>query len=310
MSIVSKLLASTVVATVSLSATAYGAENMTTQEIKDGFRKHAAMTQLHRWYLLYEQPKYGIENQLDILGKNIVVKSGLGEAKGHEQYSKRVKEIPTSWENAHDVKSVDIKINDDGMVELKASVIYQNKGALKDGGIRTADLSYTTSLKQTDSVLPQFTSIEISQNSDGTTEKFVPEYANNRMLSLVHYWLALIEDPSRDPQPVQEILADGFSLNFSSGAIIDFEGFKTWLAGPGSAVIASTHKIGNFSQESIGKNQYRITMTFDWNGILPNKSEMMAKTKHVWTVVDNPTERFARIKTVDVEILEPFKPKG
>ena len=51
-------------------------------------------------------------------------------------------------------------------------------------------------------------------------------------------------------------------------------------------------------------------MTFDWNGILPNATEMTAKTKHTWIVIDDPTERFARIKTMDVEVLEPFKPKG
>lgn len=283
---------------------------MTTQEIKEGFRKHAALTQLYRWYLLYEEPKYGIENQLDILDKDVTVKSGLGEAKGHEQYAKRVKQIPTTWKNAHDVKSTAVTLGEDGSITMTANITYLNEGLLKDGGVRSADLTYTTVLKATDTVLPDFTSIEIAQNSEGKAEAFVSEYDNNRMRSLVHYWLALIEDPSRNPEPVREILADGFSLNFSSGAITDFDGFKAWLAGPGSSVVASTHEIGDFSQEGIGENQYKVSMTFDWNGILPNKAEMTAKTKHTWVVIDDPTERFARIKTVDVEVLEPFKPKG
>ncbi|MCY6380752.1 hypothetical protein [Hoeflea prorocentri] len=310
MAATSKILTTSLVAALVLSVPAIGAETMTTEEIKNGFHKHAALTQLHRWYLLYEEPKYGIDNQLDILDTNVTIKSGLGEATGHEQYAERVRQIPASWQNAHDVKSTDMTIGEDGSVNLMATITYLNKGVLEDGGVRSAELSYTTTLAPTDTVLPKFTSIEIVQDSDGTAAEFVSEYGNNRMRSLVHYWLALIEDPSRNPEPVKEILADDFSLNFSSGAITDFDGFKAWLTGPASAVVASTHKISDFSQESVGDNEYRVSMTFDWNGILPDQTEMTAKTRHTWLVVDDPSERFARIKTVDVEVIEPFRPKG
>ena len=282
---------------------------MSTTEIKNGYKQHAALAQLHRWYLLYEEPKYGIANALDILDKDIRVKSGLGEAKGHEQYAARVKQLPTTWKNAHDVKSTNVTINDDGSMLLTTDITYLNQGLLNDDAVRSAKLSYTMSLTSSDSVLPKFTDIEIEQNSEGTAEAFVPRYAQNRLRSVVHYWLALIEDPSRNAEPVKEILAENFSLNFSSGAITDFEGFSKWLAGPGSQISASTHKVSNFSFKPLGDDRYEVEMDFDWNGILPNGKEMTAKTHHNWTVVDDRTERFARIQKVDVKVLEPFAPK-
>lgn len=291
-----------------IASPAFGADPMSTEEITAGYKKHAALTQLHRWYLLYEEPRYGIENQLDILTEDVRVASGLGEAKGHDQYAERVQQIPTEWQNAHNVKSTGVEIAEDGTVSLSANITYLNQGLLPDGAVRSADLTYTTTLVPSDGVLPKFADIEIAQNSEGTTEAFVSEYGDNRMLSLVHYWLALIEDPARDPEPVREILVEDFSLNFSSGAITDFDGFKDWLAGPGSAVKASTHEIGDFMQEETSENTYKVTMTFDWNGIAPNDTHLLAKTRHSWVVEDDPTERFARIKTVDVEVLEPFRP--
>jgi hypothetical protein len=36
---------------------------------------------------------------------------------------------------------------------------------------------------------------------------------------------------------------------------------------------------------------------------------MIVKTRHRWAVMDIPAERFARIKSVDVEVLKPFAPK-
>ncbi len=291
------------------ASVAIGAEMMSTTEIKQGFQKNAALAQLHRWYIFYEEPQYGIDNALDILNEDIQIKSGLGEANGHDQYAERVKQLSTTWKNAHDVKSPKIVINDDGSVQLITDITYLNQGLLEDGSVRSAELTYTMSLVPSDTVLPKFTNIEIAQKSDGKVNEFIPRYAQNRLRSLVHYWLAIIEDPSRNAEPVKEIVAENFSLNFSSGAITDFKGFSEWLAGPGSQVTASTHKISNFNHRSIGDNLYDLTMDFDWNGILPNGTEMTAKTRHNWTVKDNTSERFARIQSVDVQILEPFTPK-
>lgn len=289
-------------------ATASAAEP-SVAEIENGYKRHAALAQLHRWYLLYEEPRYGIANQLDILDPAITVASGLGTANGHEEYAARVRQLPTEWRNAHDVTDTKVDIAEDGSIALTATVVYQNQGLLPDGAVRSADLTYTTELVPTDGVLPKFTSIAIEQNSEGRAETFVSEYGDNRMLALVHYWLALIEDPRRDAAPVREILADGFTLNFSSGAITDFAAFEAWLAGPGSAVRASTHGIERFSQERLDDGTYRVTMEFPWNGILRNEQQMLARTKHTWIVEDDPSKRFARIRRMDVEVLEPFRPK-
>jgi ketosteroid isomerase-like protein len=184
------------------------------------------LAQYHRWYQFYERSEGGVENALDILAEDVVVISGLGTANGHDQYAERVMQLPTTWQNAHDVRDVQVTVNEDGTMALTADITYLNAGLMEDGGIRTADLTYTMALIPTDGVLPVFTEITIAQNSVGTADEFVDAYAKNRVLSLVHYWLALIEDPTRNPEPVREILADDFALNFSSGAITDFAGFE------------------------------------------------------------------------------------
>lgn len=76
-----------------------------------------------------------------------------------------------------------------------------------------------------------------------------------------------------------------------------FAGFENWFRGPGSAVAASTHQISNFSYLRTGDNSFNMKMDFDWQGILPDGKEMVAKTRHSWAVEDNVTERVARIKT-------------
>ena len=286
-----------------------GLADMTEEEIRNGYKVNAALAQFHRWYQYYERPEGGINNALDILTENVKVVSGLGEANGQEEYKSRVTQLPNKWKNAHFPKDTKVTFNNDGTFNLSANITYLNEGLNPEGKIREADLNYTMTLEPQSDVLPKFRSIEITQKSEGFADTFVDAYAINRMRSLVHYWLALIEDPSRNPEPVEEILADDFSLNFSSGSITDFNGFKEWLAGPGSQVTASTHVISNFKAEETADGEFSIQMDFDWEGILPNGTELIAKTRHNWIATNDVTERFARIKSVDVEVLEPFRPK-
>lgn len=305
-----KFLSSSLLVSALLASPAAAAEDMVEETIRNSFKVHATLAQLHRWFLYYEEPAYGLDNQLDILAEDVTVASTLGIAKGHQDYAARVAQLPTSWRNAHDVKSTSVGLNEDGSIDLAVTITYTNVGMSQDGAIVEADLSYNTRLVQGETLLPKFASIEISRNSAGTAEEFTDAYGANRMRSLAHYWLALIEDPDRKPDPLREILAPEFSLNFPSGAITDFEAFKSWLAGPASSVAASTHDIVAFSHTTLGDNQYEVTMDLDWNGILPNGGQLTAKTRHVWRVIDDPSARFARIQAIEVEILEPFQPKS
>lgn len=279
------------------------------EEIRAGYLRHAAMAQAFRWYQYYENGAVGMKNQLDILEPDITLKSALGEARGHAAYSERTAKLPSSWKNAHFIRKNAITVAPDGTLRMQLEITYLNQGMLPDGVVRTAELAYNTVLKRGTGLLPRFQTIEITQKSEGAAAEFKPAYAENRLLGLVHYWLALIEDPSRNPEPAREILSDGFSLNFPSGAITTFDGFKAWLAGTGSQVTASTHAICNFSFNQTGVNEYALSVDFDWEGIMPNATQALATTRHRWVVVDNPAERFARIKSLNVEILKPFRPK-
>ncbi len=288
---------------------ASAASTLTPVEVRQSYIKHGALAQLRRWYQIYENSETTIENQLDILSPGIKLKSGLGEGTGHEAYKQRIAQLPKTWKNAHSITGTNITVGADGAIKLDVALTYLNQGMKPDGAVRAADLTYTTEMQATATVLPVFTSIEIKQLSESTAPAFKDVYPDNRMMSLIHYWLALIEDPKRNLEPFKEIFADGYELQFSSGKISDFKAFETWFRGPASAVAASSHRISNFSTQATGPNTYALNVDFDWQGILPDGKAMLARTRQMWTVVDNPKERFARIKSVAVEVLEPFRPK-
>ncbi len=284
---------------------------LTEEEVKNGFHEHAVLAQFHRWFLLYENNDATLENQLNILAEDVTVKSSLGEATGHKAYAERVAKIPKTWKNAHRVKTASVSRDSDGKLALSAEVDYTNVGVLPEGAVRSAALIYKGSLKEGENELPKFTQITISPDESAAGKesiKWSDAYPENRLKSLIHQWLYLIEDPARRLEPFKELLADEYVLHFSTTEIKDFAGFEAWFRGPASSVSASTHVISDFSYKKLEKNQYSLSVTFDWQGILPSGHEMTAKTQHEWLVEDDPTERFARIREVKVKVLKPFAP--
>lgn len=302
------LLGAGLLCALGMPIAARGQTMLTTTQVKQGYIGHAALTQLHRWYQFYENNAVPIENQLDILADDIKLKSGLGEAVGHEAYKKRVAEIPKTWKNSHRIGIVQINVLPQGQVQLDTLIEYLNVGASPDGSLRQGSLNYTTQLKPGNTVLPVFTSITIEPVGALTGKIYQDTYPENRLKSLMHYWLALIEDPQRRLEPFQEIFAKDFKLDFPSGVIADAAGFEKWFRDSASTVAASTHTPSNFSYKRTGDNAYDLSVDFDWQGILPNGSQMTGKTRHSWTVEDKVAERFARIKTLKVQTLKPFAP--
>lgn len=275
-------------------------------DIRLSYLEQGARAQLHRWWQYYEEPSVGLQNQLDILSADVIVSSLNGTAENRDEYAQAVTQLPSSWRNAHFLKSSEITYDENGMLRLKAEITYLNTGILPDGAARTSQVFYDTTLVQTESALPEFKNITITQGDIAEVEGFKPAYVENRLLSLIHYWMALVEHPERKAEPFREILAETIDFDFSSGAIVNYEDLAEWVAGPASSVEASRHYVHNLTFQELGDNRYELTVDLDWNGIRPDRAKMTAKTRHTWTVVDTPSERFARIEKIRVEFLEPF----
>jgi hypothetical protein len=71
-------------------------------------------------------------------------------------------------------------------------------------------------------------------------------------------------------------------------------------------VASSSHTISNFSVAEESTNMFRVKVEFDWNGLTFNDEHMIGRTQCYWLITVNPAERFAKIKTIDVELLVPF----
>jgi len=242
------------------------------------------------------------------LTETVSVVSPSGTAEGSKAYAQAVQQIPEHWQNSHELHDATVIVNKDNTLSLTAMITYRNVGILPGEAVRANTISYNTLLNQTDSALPVFSKIDIAIGEQIEAYGFEDLYPRNRLLSLVHYWMALVEHPDRDAEPFKEILAPQINIDFGNGnAITSFEQLEEWIKGPASSVEASRHRVHNFSFNEIDSDRYRLQVDLDWHGIRPDGKTMSAKTRHMWSVADEPSERFARVEKINVVLLEPFK---
>ncbi|GAA3521614.1 hypothetical protein GCM10022393_40040 [Aquimarina addita] len=266
--------------------------------------QHLAKVQLHRWYQLYEREinPERISNQMEILTDNIYMKTAAGEMNGKENYPERLT-VYKSWKNAHHIDNIKI-LSAENKIKLEADIHYQN--IRPDGEKKSYTIHYNTELTKSDT-LPQFSHIEIIPTGE-TNETFIDAYPENRTKSLMYYWLASMESLDGNVEPFKELLADNFTLNFSTSSHIkSIQELESWLNGTPMQLKKSSHYPENFSVKTILENEYQVTVEFDWRGITKDNKQVKAKTKHIWYVVDNPNKRFAKILKADVSQIEPFR---
>ena len=279
-------------------------KNVTEKYIKSSYLMHAAKVQLYRWYSFYENPLITLSNQLDLLSDDFQVTAGEQEIKGKKAYKTYIEDLTLPRTDAHRVNNVDLDVQ---TMRMAVNIDYIHNNLAANAELQAVPIDYQIDFSRSNKLLPNFKSLSLTIGVPKTEPSFSPSYANQRLQSLVHYWMALIEDPQRTSTPFYEILTKDFSLDFGSSMISSQADFDQWVAGPASSVTYSCHAVKQFSyQYNAASKLYDISMQLDWTGILPDQNRMIGQTHHLWQVKDNPKERFPKIVSINVETLKPF----
>lgn len=279
---------------------------MNDTDIRNGYRTHGALAQIYRWWQWYEHPDSPLTNQLDIMATDIRIDAPSGLAESRHAYAEIAAGFPV-MQNAHIPDAIEFALGD-GEISGTADITYLNLGAQPDGALTAMKIHYELGLiERSDTPLPLFNNIAITMPgaAEGESE-FRDAYAVSRARSLMHYYLALLEDPNRTLAPFAEIFADHLHLGFGTDPLTSLDDFNGFLEGTASTVDASSHVVTGFDAVSNGDGTITATIDFDWHGILPDGGRMEAATRHAWLIDDDPVDRFAKLRRADVEQIRPL----
>lgn len=199
---------------------------------------------------------------------------------------------------AHAVRSSTVEILPSGRIALTAELDRQHDDGPSAGKNPVRCRVEMTAL---DGTLPHLVDVDIASAGVNKAAAPIALDARNRLLSLIHYFTSLVENPARDPGPFRELLADNFALHYVDPPISNFAMLDDWVTGRLASVVASNHRIHDVSFEATGDKAFLVTVAMESEALFPDGSGVISNNRQSWRVIDDPSERFARIGEIRIE---------
>lgn len=268
--------------------------------------KHAVKVQLYRWYNGYERyfTASRIANQLELLAGNITLTTPRATISGKANYQAALSDYK-GMKISHQIEDIEVIRKPDGRISLNVMLVYQ--GIQKDGTDTCLKFKYENELAEQPNQLPLFKTINLSVAEVLESPSFKDSYPRARSLALMHYYLFLIEKLADHPTDFEEILTDDFQLNLSKETVLtSIEGLGNWLRSVAQRIAITSHHPKNVQVKTLSRDSYELKVDFDWEGMTKANQKMMAETRHTWVIVDKKNDRFAKIQSINVEVITPF----
>jgi hypothetical protein len=264
--------------------------------------EHFAKVQLYRWFQFYERElnTTRVDNQLDILADDIYIESPEIKTIGKENYPSRLLKY-RYWKNAFHIKSIRVSDVELGKIHVDAEISYQN---IQEFGQKSSYIvRYNTVLEQRTDDLPVFKEIKLEPILK-TKLTFEDTYAHNRIKSLIHYFFGNLEKLDGNSEPFKEILTEDFEINSIRNGLVDSkEKFEYGLKENSKKFKQSSYTLKEYHIVNSENNNYTLNMNVHWDGIDAGGIKMSKRLNHKWQIIDDDTQRFAKIKHAVVEII-------
>jgi hypothetical protein len=131
----------------------------------------------------------------------------------------------------------------------------------------------------------------------------------HRLKALAHHWVYLIDRNDGDGAAFADLFAAQFELEWQPHVMRTLAEFSAWYLGEYSRLLRSSHTIASFHYRAIGAGRYGVELELQWCGFsrAHPEAEFESTTLHEWTVVDDPSDRFARIEIATIRTLVPAR---
>lgn len=269
-------------------------------------KEHLIKAQYFRWFQTFEVPQtpQRLAHHMEILSDSVKIVTQNGPING-EEGMKGFLSYVEKWQNSHHVGEMDIRKGENDTYILEADIKYQN--ILPDSTKNNYKLHYYTELiPGEDSDMPVFNLIELLPTENLGSDKFIDAYPENRSKSLIYYWFYILDNFEGNEQKVKELLAENFEFYFFDKSATDYDQFVHIVKDSYKELESGFHAPKNIQTVQLEKNNYSISFDLEWYGITKDGKRLVGEVHQDWTIINNPDERFAKIKDIRIKLIEPF----
>jgi len=268
--------------------------DMDAEMIAGGHRIHAALSQFYRWFLFYDATDGKLDHHLDTLAVSATFRSREGTFPTRDDYAVDIFEVPTEWQHAHFVRRVSARFVDADRVRLNADITYLNRGLLEGGAIQSSDLVFDFLVARDTNPLPAIEELSVQARQVGQTSEFRSSYGENRMRSLLHHWLALVEQMDTNPELLREILSPQLIDQFPATGLADLD----WLPSRAAAGLSIHYRVRKVEIEEFQPGEFQIDADLDWYALTSDGEIVRGEVLQTLLVIDDPARRYPQIGSI------------
>ncbi len=262
--------------------------------ISSGHRIHSAVSQVYRWFLFYDATDGKLDHHLDTLAVSATFRSPEGTFPTRDDYAVDIFDVPTEWQHAHFVRRMSARFVDPDRVRLNADITYLNRGLLEGDAIQSSNLVFDFLVARDSNPLPAIEELSVQARQVGQTTEFRSSYVENRMRSLLHHWLALVEQLDTNPELLREILRPQLIEQFPATGLTDLD----WLPSRAAAGSSIHYRVRNVEIEEFQPGEFQIDADLDWYALTPNGKIVRGEVLQTLLVIDDPTRRYPQIGSI------------
>ncbi len=257
---------------------------------------HLALAQFFSWCSIYERSfstKVLTQKMNELVTDDISLTNIDGTIIGKEKFLQRLL-ILHKLQNAHHIKNVNLKFNNDKTVLITADAMYQN--VLPDSVSNSYSVKWHHEMIFTNNFFPKIKLLRVETVSIIENEMFLNNYVTNRTLAFIHYWIFLFNHKKAS---LYEVFSDETNFNIDGyEGIKYFHDFILWV---------EKNKIHDGNMNNAPKN-FHVFEKYNDEIFAFFELEMEANdgnlihTKHEWVLSNNSEDRFPQIIKMSIVI--------
>ncbi len=262
---------------------------------------------VYRWFQLYERPlsPNRISCQMDLLDERVRIISAVGKVYGKEHFSAELLKF-NNRKNSFVIENINVYPCGINMYTAQTTVFYNGVNAT--GENKSYMLTFEADLKRLDDISYTFLRIKLKTKKE-VKGNFVDAHSQNRSLGLIHYCMGLIEHQVKDPGVLKSCFLPEFTVQpLGCNPIHERTELIQWISNINGLIQGVQISPVNITVEEIIDSDKFYDVQFDllfegYNsaGIFKN-----SLSKNRWIIKDNANDCLPKIKSIEVEKLEPI----
>lgn len=261
---------------------------------------------IYKWFSYYENTRSAERTALvkALLDEEISFLNTLLPISGLDHFQDFIDEIEV-YEISNFIEEISMYPCGVGMYTVNADV--RTQASNKAGHVQEFALDFVADVQIEKNFDVKFLRVKVKQSALATSNAFQSQYASHRAHAVIHQCMGLIERKLNNEEAINAIFPSVFSVQaLYHGTVHTKAEIIDWIAKMHERLNNISLTPVNVVTEICENNRFETSFDLLIEGDNKDGDRVGSLSKNKWTIEDNPNEEYGKVRSIEVEKLDPI----